>query len=334
MTENMPDKPVNSFPPGFIEKYRKGSCDSVEYISLDTGFLRIEYAGEEGDSLLSRVSFTAAKSKHSPAIGEVLEFSLSPDGADDVVTFIGDMNISGIQWANGEVQWGHTYEDETYPSDGKKIDLSTWIDECIVKMINPSPKILANMKKGYHVSRDIDGIKNGINSARERLWQKCSPSSAEETSLVLGLLDFAIENNDGDLIFSCCDPLKRATEGIEDILDRVTSWIEKGLPGSDYDRSEMQEILAVHADYGNGELARRWISLCRSSLDDKGVESLHIINEGSLFTAIASVPEVDSELIDFLKSVVSLVESIPQGERNGADALQCFSLMKKRIAGK
>ncbi|HPJ34597.1 MAG TPA: hypothetical protein PK358_07155 [Spirochaetota bacterium] len=327
------EKIVNSVTPGFLGKYRTGKGEGVEYIALDTGFLRLEYAGEDDYFILSRVSFTAAKSKHSPAIGEVLECRLSPDSGNDVVTFIGEMSVSGLQWAGGEVLWSHTYEDDSEYSGGRKIDLAAWFDECIAKMINPSAKILAAIKKGYNVRNDIDSIKRGNNSARERLWQKCSPSSAEESALVLELLDYALKNDDTDLIFSCCDPLKRASDGIDIILESVTSWLEQGLPGRNYDRSEMQEILAVHAAQGGAELAGRWMNLCRSSIEKKGVKALHMINEGSLFTSIASVEAPDEEVNDFIRSVVSLVEETPEEKREGVEELHVFSLMKKRISG-
>ena len=46
--------------------------------------------------------------------------------------------MSGLQWANNGVYWGHTFEDDGGPVTVKKISLIDWIDECIEKMINPS----------------------------------------------------------------------------------------------------------------------------------------------------------------------------------------------------
>ena len=38
----------------------------------------------------------------------------------------------------GHVIWGHTYDDDSTAEDGRKVELSAWVDECIAEMINPS----------------------------------------------------------------------------------------------------------------------------------------------------------------------------------------------------
>lgn len=335
MTEITGDKIINSIPAGFLKKYRTGNDESAVYIDLNSGFLRLEYT-ENGDHfILSRVSFVMSKSLYSSAIGNVLECGLSPDSdCDDVVTFIGEMGVSGLQWARGEEHWGHTYDDEQDRSAGRKIDLGTWFDECIAKMINPSSKTLASIKKGYNLKKDLADIKSGRSDARERLWQKCSPATDEDAEAVLGLLGEGITGDDGDLIFTCCDPLKRASAGIGGILDTVTSWLEKGLPESDYDRSEMQEILAAHSAEAGNEVAERWALLCGKALDDKGADSLHAINEGSLFLALASVKDPGAKVMDMLNQTVSVVESSPAAVRDGVEGLNSYRLIKKKLSSR
>ncbi len=334
MAEITGDNIINRVPSGFLNKYRTGNDESAVYIDLESGFLRLEYA-ENGDHfILSRVSFVMSKSLYSSAIGNVLECDLSPDNdcEDDVVTFIGETGVSGLQWARGEEHWGHTYDDETDRSAGKKIDLNVWFDECIAKMINPSLKTLESINRGYNLKKDLADIKSGRSDARERLWQKCSPAAEEDAVAVLELLGEGISDDDGDLIFTCCDPLKRASAGIDRILADVTSWLEKGLPESDYDRSELQEILAAHAAEAGNDIAERWAVLCGKALEEKGADSLHAINEGSLFMALASVKDPDAKVLDMLKKTLSVVESSPAAVRDGVEGLNSCRLIKKKLS--
>lgn len=324
---------VNSIPSGFLKKYRTGESEGASYIPLAAGFLRLEYVSSGEDIILSRVSFVSDKSLYTPVIGNVLECSLSPHRAGEVVTLIGEMSVSGLQWVDGTVQWGHTYGDDLSAAEARKIDLDSWVDECIDGMINPPAKVLKSIMKRYEIASDFRNLKNGDRNARERLWERCSPASQEEAEMVFELLDSAIRDDDDDLLFSCCDPLKRATGGIEHILDAVTSILEKGLPESDYDRSELQDILAAHADKAGSGISGRWIELCRKSIDKNGAEALNAINEGALFKALASVPAVDDILLSFMKSVISLVEASPAEVRDGVEGLHSIMMMRKRVSG-
>jgi len=53
------------------------------------------------------------------------------------VTSIKENAISGLQWSDGRVDWGHTFDDDSSPAKGMKCGFDGWIDECLSKMINP-----------------------------------------------------------------------------------------------------------------------------------------------------------------------------------------------------
>lgn len=333
MKKDTDENRVNSVPSGFLKQYRAGESEGAVYIPLTAGFLRLEYGACGEQILLSRVSFVSDRSLFTPAIGNVLEFSLKPDCKGEVVTLIGEMSVSGLQWVDGTVQWGHTYGDDLSAAEGRKIDLDSWVDECIDGMINPPAKIIKSIMTRYEIAADFRSLKNGDRDARERLWERCSPATQDEADMVLELIDLAISDDDDDLLFSCCDPLKRATGGIEHILEAVTSTLERGLPESDYDRSELQEILAAHAESAARDIPLRWMELCRRSVDKNGAEALHAINEGALFKALASVPAVDDNLLGFMKSIISLVEASPAAAQDGLEVLHSLRLMRKRVSG-
>lgn len=299
------------------------------YIALDTGFLRLEYDPDGEPPLLFRVAFVAGKSRFSPAIGNLLELSLDPGGDGDTVTFIAEEGVSGVQWSGGRAFWGHTYDDDSPAGDGEEIGLGAWIDRCIDRMINPSGEILDDMKMRYDPAMDIAAIRAGDEKAGDRFWKKCSPATEEETAVVLDVLRYAVEKEDGDMLFTCGNPLKRATAGVARILENVTEILEKDEVVSDFDRSELQELLAVHAAGADGSLARRWMTLCGKSLRDKGPEALHAINEGNLFSALAVVPEPGGDVLDFLNDVVSQVETAAPEIRGDVEGLRFFQSVKK-----
>lgn len=328
MKEKKTVRKINRVPPGFIVAHRHGSGGEVTYISLTAGFLRLEYDAGATAPLLFRVAFVAAKSKFSPAIGSLLELSLDPGSAGDTVTFIAEEGVSGLQWSGGRVIWGHTYDDDSPVGDGERIELGAWIDRCIDGMINPPGKILDEMKKRYDPAKDIAAIRAGDDKTRDRFWKKCAPATAEETELVLDLLRYGVDSADGDMLFACGDPLKRATAGGARILDVITGILEKGTVSRDYDRSELQEVLAVHAAGADENMARRWMKLCEKSLGDKGLEALHAINGGSLFSALAEVPEPAGDVLDFMDDVISKVETAAPEIRGDVEGLRFFQSVK------
>ena len=133
--QSMNEKIKNTLPNGFLKKYRKGKPGEILFLPLQKGFLRLEYGLYCDPQTLCLVSYVNSKRIDALAIGNRLELSLSDDG-NDQVTFMAEMGVSGLQWSNGEVIWGHTYEDDSPPSPGRKIDLNTWIDECVKSMIS------------------------------------------------------------------------------------------------------------------------------------------------------------------------------------------------------
>lgn len=323
---------TNSVPPGFLDAHRHGgNGEDVVYLALETGFLRLEYDPDGAHPLLFRVAFVAAKSKFSPAIGNLLELSLDPEGHDDTVTFIAEEGVSGVQWSGGRACWGHTYDDDSPAGEGEEIGLGAWIDRCIDEMINPPVKIIDELKKRYDPAKDIAAIRAGDEKARDRFWKKCSPATEEETEHVLELLRYAVEQEDGDILFTCGDPLKRATAGGAHILDIITGILEKDTVARDFDRSELQEILAAHASSADGTLAVRWIELCRKSLGKKGPEALHAINEGSLIIALTGVPMPDERVSGFLRNLLHQVETAPPAIRDDVQGLHSYHAVKKAV---
>jgi len=131
----MSEKIKNSIPKGFLKKYRYGKANEILFLTLQKGFLRLEYGLYDDPEILCLVSYVNSKKKDALSIGNRLELNLG-DGNYDEVTFIAEMGVSGLQWSNGEVIWGHTYDDDSSPSPGRKVDLDTWIDECIESMIS------------------------------------------------------------------------------------------------------------------------------------------------------------------------------------------------------
>jgi hypothetical protein len=130
-------KPIkNSMKGNFLKNYHKGRAHEETYIPLKTGFLKLEYGLNDSSGMLSLVSFVLEDNDKAMAVGRRLELLLSEDETGEVATFISENGISGLQWSGGRVFWGHTYDDDSPPSDGKSISLDNWIDECIGIMIN------------------------------------------------------------------------------------------------------------------------------------------------------------------------------------------------------
>jgi hypothetical protein len=127
----------NKIPKGFLKKHRTGVKGAVRYLPLDSGFLKLEYDEDMDHGMLYLVSFVLDRDKDAMAVGCRLEMTLFDDDEGDVVTYIAESGVSGLQWAHGGVYWGHTYDDDTGPVPVRRIGLDEWVDECIDKMINP-----------------------------------------------------------------------------------------------------------------------------------------------------------------------------------------------------
>ncbi len=320
----------NTIAPGFLKKYRLGSDGKPVYVPLATGFLRLEYGGGQAPHLLSLISFTAAPSLHSKAVGPRLECGLSAGGKGEEVTFMEEEGVSGTQWMGGEVSWGHTYEDDSAPGQGRKVELADWMDECLQKMINPAPEVLREMLEGFDLKGSIEKLKAGDEEAGDKFWKLCGPRTEEETALVLEL----VKTGDGDLIFSCAGPLKRASAGGQRILDELTGVIERGLIKRDYDISNIHEVLCARADEAGLEVAGRWLVLLKSALEKKGPEALQAINQGYLFSALAGVRHPTPEVTGFLKEVVLKVEAAPASQRDSVKGLLFYKAVEKASGGK
>ena len=130
-------KAANTNEKGFLSRYRVSKPKEVRFIPLATGYLRLEYGLGEDQTALSLVSFVVKESKTALAVGERLEFDWDANGGKGQATFIAENAVSGLQWSGGRVLWGHTYDDDSPPSSGRKIRLEEWVDECVAKMINP-----------------------------------------------------------------------------------------------------------------------------------------------------------------------------------------------------
>jgi len=128
----------NKIEKGFLKKYRKRKGGEVVHLPLEFGFLKLEYGLYDEPGVLSLVSFVLEDKDDAIAIGPRLETMLGGSDEDTQVTYISDNGVSGLQWSNGEVVWGHTYDDDSGPSPGTKVGLDEWIDEMVDAMINPS----------------------------------------------------------------------------------------------------------------------------------------------------------------------------------------------------
>jgi hypothetical protein len=127
----------NTIPKGFLEEHEHGEAGKREYVALKEGFLRLSY-GKTGR--LSKISFGMEKS--GPNIGAALEFG--SENGEGTITLIEEMGSSGLQWQDGKVTWGSTFEGvEGDPSKAQVIGKSEWVDEILQEMINPSDKLLA-----------------------------------------------------------------------------------------------------------------------------------------------------------------------------------------------
>ncbi|MBN1411827.1 MAG: hypothetical protein JW969_13345 [Spirochaetales bacterium] len=138
----------NSFPKGFLKKYNFSDKKEIKFIQLSTGFLKLDYHTDNDIAFLGIVSFVLKDKEDSFALGNRLKFIFSSIGNSyETVTFISENGVSGTQWHNGKVIWGHTYDDDSQPSKGCEISLDDWIDECIDIMINPDDELVDEYKR-------------------------------------------------------------------------------------------------------------------------------------------------------------------------------------------
>ena len=321
----------NCVPPGFLDRYRAGDGTPTVYLALAPGFLRLEYDTDVEPSLLRRVSFVADPSPNAPAVGPLLAFRLDPLGVDDGATFIEEMGVSGFQWSGGAARWGHAYEDDAPPQEGERISLGRWVDRCVGAMINPPKRTLDDMGRRFDLAGSIPALRSGDEKARDRFWKRCSPRTGEEAAVVLELLRGAVGEGDGDLLFACCDPIKRATAGRERILDEVTALLEGGAVARDYDRSELQEVLESHAEAADAAITERWVRLCERAFEDAGPEALQAINAGALFTALSAAPGAGRAARELFGRVLDAVESAEREIREDVADLGAYRAIVKTM---
>jgi hypothetical protein len=137
----------NKIARGFLGKYRREEKREVVYLPLELGFLKLEYGLFDEPGILSLVSFVLENRDDAIAIGSRLEMSLADSDEDTQVTYISENGVSGLQWSDGEVIWGHTYDDDSGPSPDRKVGLAEWVDEMIEAMINPSDEEIEERKR-------------------------------------------------------------------------------------------------------------------------------------------------------------------------------------------
>jgi hypothetical protein len=116
----------NSPPANLFTEHERGK--GIVFLPLEQGWIKLEY-DDDGD--LQLISFVLEEHEAERAVGPRLELG------GGTVTFITENGVSGLQWSDGEVIWGHTYDSDGSPAPGRKIDLPAWIDECVDKMVNP-----------------------------------------------------------------------------------------------------------------------------------------------------------------------------------------------------
>lgn len=320
----------NNVPDNFFARFRTAGDGETVFFPLAVGFLRLEYDDTEAPALLARVAFTQTATEHARPEGLVLECTLDPEGREDTVTFIAAEGVAGTQWADGVVRFGHTYEDGTPGTEGRRISLGAWVDECLQKMVNPGPEKLARIARGYDLADNMDKLRAGDDRARDAFWKRCAPRDGAEAGLVLELLAHAVRG-DGDLLFACCDPLKRARAGQTLILEKVTALLEGGDVPADYDRTELQEVLRSHAVHAAPAVAERWLMLCRSAFRNKGPQLLQAINEGALLEALLIAPGTATLCGAFFRELLDTIMSQPAAARRELEGLVVHGKICKAV---
>lgn len=310
-------------PSGFLSRHRSGAPEACEFVSLVRGFLRLE-RDERG--LLSLVSFVLDDSANARAIGPRLEMGLSEDGGDDEVTCIAENAISGSQWRGGSAAWGHTLEDDGDggTSEARAVPLEAWMDECLARMVNPPKELLAEHTGFTLDPATVQKLKDGDEDLRDALWKQCSPRTEAEVLILLEL----IRSDPKEFAFTCTDPLKRARAGKPMLLDGLTALIETGVL-RDFDGSELEEVIEVHAKEADERLVRRWIAICQAALKSHGLEAIHAVQHGHLFAALSRVSGPPEAASAFLRDTVEHVRSAPAAEREEVESLTFFGAMQK-----
>lgn len=126
--------------PGFLARHRRGAPGTIEYLRVGRGFLRL--AREEDDGWLERIELVREATEDALAVGEILELELSDGTWPDRATLIALNAISGLQWEDGEVRWGHTLDEDAPPSSpAERVTLDAWVDRCVGQMLERAQKI-------------------------------------------------------------------------------------------------------------------------------------------------------------------------------------------------
>jgi len=319
----------NIIPEGFLKRYRKGKKGAVIFLPLTVGFLRLKYTIEGKLPFLHYIAFVSHPTDAAHVIGIQLEFNLAAEEEDEQVAVIAEQGASGIQWYGGEEHLANPHGNKSIPPKTRKISLDAWVDEYIDKMINPSTEILADIKEHFDINTIIAQIRAGDEKAAERFCKECTPQTDEEISLVLALLTGSLSNTDGEFVFACAEPLKRAVTGHKRILEELTSLLESGSITHDYDRSEIYEIIVTLSGAADSELINRWIVMCKAVLAEKGLTALYTINEGHLFEALTAMESPNEQLMHFFADVMAQVKSASQEIRNEVQDLHFYGAMRR-----
>jgi hypothetical protein len=314
-------RPMGNRGKPFLERHRTGRRP-IRFVKVAAGHLRLGY---DEDGLLSTVALVADPSEDAPAIGNRLALTLTPDRQEECATFLAEEAVSGVEWRDGSARWGHTYDDDAGPPEGREIALEAWIEECVAEMASPPAEVAADIQRGFDLQGASEAIEAGDEAVRERFWARCSPRTEGEVRQVLALVEKAAREADRDLSFCCVEPLKRARAGEVLVLEGLTSLVERTDP-ADFERSEFYEVLSRHGAKADAAMAERWSRLARRAFEVLGPEALHAIHAGHLFAALAKVPGRPAR--DLFRSVVAAVEAASPDVRSDVEGLVFYRAIR------
>jgi hypothetical protein len=214
----------NHPPKGLYARRKKGKPESTVHLKLALGFLRLSY-DEEG--VLSLIAFVLERDERAREIGPRLELN------GDTVTFIEENGVSGLQWKDGAVIWGHTFED-SLPSpvrdDAPPMSLGEWIDDRARVMTNPDQETLAPIVEAERARQALPSIAQLLrdypsSGALHDLLDK-QPENRAEIDFLADAVQRGLEEKDAHLVIMAAHPLANTPVDAEYALLRLTDCME------------------------------------------------------------------------------------------------------------
>jgi hypothetical protein len=211
---------VDNRPPAKLyESHKKGKPRTRVHAPLALGFLRFVY-DEDGD--LTLIAFVLEDDQRARAVGPRLELN------NGIVTFIEENGVSGLQWRQGTVSWGHTYEDSV-PSKVRQVGLDEWVDDRVQAMSNPGAEVLDSLIAYERERQALPGIAQLLREYTDGdlhdLFAK-QVTSREEIDLLADAVLRGLEKKDSHLVWAASHPLGASRVDSAYALARLTDCLE------------------------------------------------------------------------------------------------------------